>query len=108
MLSINLNLTTQLAPKDDEVELIDTEDDLWIKHLNTLWVILYEQREPPTDDKLIQINLGDEANPKPIFISETLSLSENEDLITLVREYIYVFARSYEDMPELDPKVATH
>jgi len=46
----------------------------------------------PIEDKVTQINLGDEANPKPIFISESLSLSEKEDLISLMREYIDIFA----------------
>ena len=64
--------------------------------------------EPPTEDKVVQINLGDEANPKPIFISERLSSSEKEDLISLVREYIDVFAWNYKDMPGLDPRVAMH
>jgi len=50
-----------------------------------------------------QINLEDEANPKPIFISESLSPSEKEDLMHLIREYIDVFAWNYEDMPGLDP-----
>jgi len=44
----------------------------------------------------------------PIFISESLSPSEKEDLISLVREYIDVFAWNYEDMPGLDPRVAMH
>ena len=60
------------------------------------------------EDKVVQINLGDEANPKPIFISEGLSPSEKKDLISLVQEYIDVFAWNYEDMPGLDPRVAMH
>jgi len=51
----------------------------------------FEQHEPPTEDKVTQINLGDKADPKPIFISESLSPSEKEDLIHLIREYIDVF-----------------
>jgi len=70
--------------------------------------ICFEQHEPPTDDKVIQINPGDEINPKPIFISERLPLSKKEDLIYLIQEYIDVFAWNYEDMPSLDPKVAMH
>ena len=66
--------------------------------------IRFEQREPPTEDKVTQINLGDEANHKPIFISESIS----EDLISLVREYIDIFAWNYEDMLGLDPRVAMH
>ena len=51
--------------------------------------------------------MRDEANPKPIFISESLSPPE-KDLICLVREYIDVFAWNYEDMPGLDPQVVIH
>jgi len=74
--------------------------------LNTLWDIRFEQREPPIEDKVTQINLGSEANPKPIFVSESLSPSEKEDLIHLIREYIDVFTWNYEDMPDLHPQVA--
>jgi len=57
---------------------------------------------------MIQINLENEANPKPIFISESLSPSKKEDLICLIHEYIDVFAWNYEDMPGLDLQVAMH
>jgi len=36
----------------------------------------FEQCEPPIEDKVTQINHGDEANPKLVFISESLSPSE--------------------------------
>ena len=62
----------------------------------------------PQKIRLFRSNLGDEANPKPIFISEGLSPSEKKDLISLVQEYIDVFAWNYEDMPGLDPRVAMH
>src|SRR5438270_7132891 len=60
--SVNM-VSAQPEPDDDEIELINTEDDPWIRHLNTLWDIRFEQREPPTDDALLQVNMGDEANP---------------------------------------------
>jgi len=72
--------------------MIQSDTDSWIKNLNTLWDIRFGQREPPAENKVTQINLGDEANPKPIFISESLSPSKKEDLISLVWEYIDVFA----------------
>ena len=78
--------TSHLEDEDEEMAQSDT--DLWIKHLNTLWDSRFKQREPPTEDKVTKINLGDEANPKPIFIRESLSPSEKEDFISLVREYI--------------------
>jgi len=60
------------------------------------------------EDKVTQVNLGDEANLKPIFIRENLSPPEKEDLISLVQEYINVFTWNYEDMPGLDPQMAMH
>ena len=50
----------------------------------------------------MQVNLGSQGHPKPIFISESLSLIEKEELIALIREYIDVFVWNYEDMPGLD------
>jgi len=52
----------------------------------------FEQCEPPTEDKVIQIDLGSLGHPKPISISENLSLTEREKLIALIREYIDIFA----------------
>ena len=52
--------------KDGDEEMIQSDTDPWINHLNTLWDIRFEQREPPTEDKVTQINLGDEANSKSI------------------------------------------
>ena len=77
--------------------MIQSDTDPWIKHLNTLWDIRFGQHKPPKEDKVTQINLGDEANPKPIFIRESLSPPEKENLICLVREYIDVFAWNYEE-----------
>ena len=57
---------------------------------------------------MIQVNLDSQDYPKPISISEGLSLKEREELIALVREYIDVFAWNYEDMPDLDPQIAMH
>jgi len=45
---------------------------------------------------------------KLILISESKSPMEKLDLISIIKEYIDVFARSYEDIPGLDPQVAMH
>ena len=71
-----MNMVSTSHLKDGDEEMIQSDTDPWIKHLNTLWDTRFEQREPPTEDKVVQINLGDEANPKPIFISDGLSPSE--------------------------------
>ena len=57
---------------------------------------------------MIQVDVVDQAHPKLISVSESLSPIEKQDLISLMREYIDIFAWSYEDMPGLDPDVAMH
>ena len=44
-------------PKDEDEEMIKSDINPWIKYLNTLWDIRFEQCEPPTEDKVTQINL---------------------------------------------------
>ena len=81
---------------EEAIETFETEP--WAQQFDFQWEKRFEQREPPTEDKVIQVNLGNQDNPKPIFISENLSLMEKEELMVLVREYINVFAWNYEDM----------
>ena len=63
----SVNMVSTSHPEDEHEEIIEVDIDLCIKHLNNLWDIHFEQR------KVTQINLRDEANPKPIFVSESLS-----------------------------------
>ena len=46
-------------------EMIQSDIDSWIKYLNTIQDIHFEQRESPIEDKMTQINLGDEAILSP-------------------------------------------
>lgn len=62
----------------------------------------------PTEDEVVQINMGNEDHPKPIFISKSLTPEEKDNLVSLLREYINVFAWSFEDMPGLNPQVAMY
>jgi len=101
-LTVNMTSSRQLDP----VEAVDEEP--WAQQLNLQWEKRFELREPPTEDQVMQVNLGSQEHPKPIFISESLSLIEKEELIMLIKEYIDIFAWSYEDMPGLDPQVAMH
>src|SRR4051812_41668322 len=105
---VSANPFEDLEDMECDDSLLEDDDDPWIRYLNTLWDIRLEQREPPTDDKLLQIDLGDGVTPKPIFVREGLSPEERDNLIKLIREYIDVFAWNYEGMPGLDPQVATH
>jgi len=96
-LSVSMTSSSQLEP----AEAIDVEP--CAQQLDFQWEKRFEQRESPTEDIVIQVNLGNQDHSKPIFIGESLSLTEKEELIVFVREYIDVFAWNYEDMPELDP-----
>ena len=56
-LSVNMVSTSRLEDGDEEI--IQSDTDPWIKYLNTLWDIHFEQHEPPIEDKVTQINLGE-------------------------------------------------
>ena len=45
---------------------------------------------------------------KPIFISSQLTVQENEQLVTVLKEYMDVFAWTYDEMPGLDPGLVIH
>ncbi|KAL0299019.1 UNVERIFIED_CONTAM: Transposon Tf2-12 polyprotein [Sesamum radiatum] len=61
-----------------------------------------------TIDELKEVNLGDIENPRPIYISASLTHGEEGTYIALLHEFKDVFAWSYKEMPGLDPKVAVH
>lgn len=61
-----------------------------------------------TIDELVEINLGSEDDPRPTFVSATLTPEEREDYRQTLMQYRDCFAWSYKEMPGLDPQVATH
>ncbi|KAI5338076.1 hypothetical protein L3X38_017347 [Prunus dulcis] len=67
-----------------------------------------EEGGQATIDDLQDINLGTVDDPKPIFVSVSLTPQELEEYTQLLQEYRDVFAWSYQDMPGLDPNVAVH
>jgi len=52
--------------------------------------------------------VGNRNNPKPISISESPSLTEREELIALIREYIDISVWNYEDTSGLDLQIVMH
>ena len=70
--------------EDRENELEPFDCDPLTQQLNHQWEMHFEQREPPMEDEVVQIDVGDEVHPKPIFISKSLSSQEKEDLISLI------------------------
>ncbi|XP_073120324.1 uncharacterized protein [Henckelia pumila] len=67
-----------------------------------------EEGVKATVDKLKEINLGDDDNPRPIYLSALLSINEEEAYIELLQEFRDIFAWSYKEMPGLDPNVVVH
>ena len=56
----------------------------------------------------MQINLGTEEDPRPTFVSATLTLEERESYNSFLMEFRDCFAWTYKEMPGLNPRVATH
>ena len=68
------------------------------------------------EEKVIQLhqeylemfNLGTEETKKEVIIRVDLKESVKARLIEMLREYVDIFARSYEDMPGLDTDIVVH
>lgn len=67
-----------------------------------------EEGGQATVDKLIEMNLGDVDDPRPVFVSALLSEDEREAYRQLLLEFKDCFAWTYKEMPGLDPSVAEH
>ena len=61
-----------------------------------------------TAEHLLEVDLGDADQKRPTFIGTSLSETEHQDLIQLLREYIDCFAWAYDEMPGLASEVALH
>ena len=71
-LTVNMTSNSQAEPAEA------TNEELWAQQLDLQWEKRFELREPPTEDKVMQVNLGSQDHPKPIFISESLSLKKRK------------------------------
>jgi len=81
--------TTSQVKLEEDIEPFDT--DPWAQLLDLQWEKHFEQRDLPTEDKVIQIDVGDQTHRKLISISESLLTTEEQDLISLIKEFIDVF-----------------
>ena len=62
----------------------------------------------PMEPMLETFNLGNDENYHLIKLSSTLNEQEKRDFKELFIEFQEVFAWSYEDMLDIDPKIAQH
>ncbi|GAU51898.1 hypothetical protein TSUD_416830, partial [Trifolium subterraneum] len=67
-----------------------------------------ERTIQPHKEVIELINLGNEEEKKEIKIGASLEASVKERVIGLLREYVDIFAWSYQDMPGLDPEIVEH
>lgn len=84
---------------DDES---DYDDEELIKAMEQ-----HEQRTSVIEDTE-KVNISQDEIVREVQIGLTLSTQERDDLITLLKAYIDVFAWSYRDMPGIDPEIAQH
>ena len=62
----------------------------------------------PIKKETQSINLRIDNEPKMVQIGNTLTSSENDTLVTLLKEFKEVFAWSYKDMPRIDIDMVQH
>ncbi|KAG9450316.1 hypothetical protein H6P81_010281 [Aristolochia fimbriata] len=68
----------------------------------------FEEGGQLTVDELKRVNLGTAEDPRPTFLSASLTTEEEVEYMALLREYRDIFAWNYTEMPGLDPRVAVH
>lgn len=84
-MTLSSNMVTAKFPEDDE-DIIETHKaEPWAQRIDTQRELRFEQREPPIEDQLDQIDVRDEASPRPIFISQSLFEADKQELIQLIR-----------------------
>src|ERR1044072_3047489 len=99
MLSPNFESPCEFAEEEVEEEIPDEISRL-LKHEER---IIQPHKEP-----LEAINLGSEKDKKEVNIGALLDSNVKVKLIDLLKEYVDVFAWSYQDMPGLDTSIVEH
>ena len=72
-------------------------------------LLLQEERAIQPHEELVEsVNLGTNIDKKEFKIGENLELSVKKRLIQMLRDYVEIFAWSYEDMLGLDTDIVVH
>ncbi|KAG9453426.1 hypothetical protein H6P81_006330 [Aristolochia fimbriata] len=61
-----------------------------------------------TVDELKKVDLGTTEDPRPTFLSASLTVEEEVDYMALLHEYRDIFVWNYTEMPCVDPQVVVH
>ncbi|CAL9012184.1 unnamed protein product [Prunus brigantina] len=67
-----------------------------------------EDDYPEVQDPLLEINVGTEAEPRPLFVSQLLNPELAAEIIGLLHEYKDCFAWDYHEMPGLPRSLVEH
>ncbi|KAA0035686.1 uncharacterized protein E6C27_scaffold285G003870 [Cucumis melo var. makuwa] len=86
--------------KESEIETLEEDAEDVLQSL--------EDGGQSTVDELKEVNLGIIEEPRPSFISISLSNEEEDKYTSLLIEYRDIFAWSYKKVSRLDPKVTVH
>ncbi|KAG9453545.1 hypothetical protein H6P81_006449 [Aristolochia fimbriata] len=105
-------VTKKKDPEEEEAVVhhisVDEGDDPTLEDDLGEAAAIFEEGGQATIDQLKKVNLGTKDDPRPTFLSASLSVTEETDYMSLLNEYKDVFAWSYTEMPGLDPTVAIH
>ncbi|KAI5396120.1 hypothetical protein KIW84_062354 [Lathyrus oleraceus] len=71
-------------------------------------VVREDRTITPYQEVIETVNIGTEGDKKEIKIGASLQAKVKEQLISLLREYVDIFAWSYQDMPGLDTDIFVH
>ncbi|CAL2239080.1 unnamed protein product [Prunus armeniaca] len=74
----------------------------------TLHATLYHLHHAKVQDPLLEINVGTEPEPRPLFVSQLLSPELAAEIIGLLYEYKDCFAWDYHEMPGLPRSLVEH
>ncbi|KAL2480621.1 Uncharacterized protein Adt_33587 [Abeliophyllum distichum] len=93
----------------NEINKVDSlEKGIFAKELKDDIVRIAKPGYAQAQDPLTKINLGDEGEDLPTFISQLLNKEVNDKLISLLKEYKDCFSWDYEQMFGLDRNVLEH
>ena len=62
----------------------------------------------PHQEVIELVNLGTDDEKKEVKIGLSLDPSTKKEIVDLFKEYVYIFAWSYQDMPDLSTKIVEH
>ncbi|XP_039683803.1 uncharacterized protein [Medicago truncatula] len=99
MISPNFEFPVYEAEEEENQEIPDEISRLLEQERKTI---------QPYGDELEVINLGTKEDKKEIKVGASLETSVKQQVIELLKEYVDVFAWSYQDMPGLDTDIVVH